>query len=45
MKKPRLDFHELCRTTSLLVPTVKDLININGNGEAFTVATDNNNLL
>ena len=27
MKKPRLDFHELCRTTSFLVPTVKDLIN------------------
>ena len=25
MKKPRLDFHELCRTTSLLVPAVKDL--------------------
>jgi len=25
MKIPKLDFHELCRTTSLLVPTVKDL--------------------
>ena len=25
MKIPKLDFHELCRTTSLLVPTIKDL--------------------